>query len=184
MSQPKPLFWLQAGQTVCNYFVLSAKQSTRTSNFNVSCLTQLRIEPPTSRMPGERSTTTLPRRSVSKNNWDRKHDLFIGPRGNEVALTLDPGCSANVPMNNGARVKYIGDAMSCEVHRGQRNILWGYVMKDAITIYTNISLYVMIPHHSLDEFEYNIKTDVAFHHSTVHGRSVATYIKWVSVIKV
>ncbi len=34
--------------------VLSAKQSSRTSNFNVLCLTRPGIEPPTSRMPGER----------------------------------------------------------------------------------------------------------------------------------
>ncbi len=35
MSQPRPLFWLWSGQTVSNSFVLSAKQSSRTSNFNV-----------------------------------------------------------------------------------------------------------------------------------------------------
>ncbi len=35
MSQPRPLFWLRAGQTVSNSFVLSAKQSSRTSNLNV-----------------------------------------------------------------------------------------------------------------------------------------------------
>ncbi len=62
MSQPRPLFWLRAGQTVSNSFVLSAKQSSRTSNFNVFWLTRPGIEPPTSRMPGERSTTTLPGR--------------------------------------------------------------------------------------------------------------------------
>ncbi len=45
MSQPRPLFWLRAGQTVSNSFVLSAKQSSRTSNFNVFCLTWPGIEP-------------------------------------------------------------------------------------------------------------------------------------------
>ncbi len=40
--------------------MLSAKQSSRTSNFNVFCLTRPGIEPPTSRMPGERSTATVP----------------------------------------------------------------------------------------------------------------------------
>ncbi len=39
----------------------SAKQSSRTSNFNVFCLTCPGIKQPTSRMPGKRrSTTTLP----------------------------------------------------------------------------------------------------------------------------
>ncbi len=42
-------------------FALIAKQISRTSNFNVCCLTRPGIEPPTSRIPGERSTTTLPR---------------------------------------------------------------------------------------------------------------------------
>ncbi len=51
-----------AGQSVSNSFMLSAKQSSRTSNFNVVCLTWPRIEPPTSCMPGEHSTTTLPGR--------------------------------------------------------------------------------------------------------------------------
>ncbi len=64
MSQPRPLFWLRAGQMVSISFVLSAKQSSRTSNFNVFCLTRPGIEPPTSSMPGERSTTTLPGRGV------------------------------------------------------------------------------------------------------------------------
>ncbi len=45
-------------------FVLSAKQSSRTSNFNVFCLMWPGIEPPTSRVPGERSTTTLPGRGM------------------------------------------------------------------------------------------------------------------------
>ncbi len=40
MFQPRPLFWLRAGQTVSNSFGLSAKQSSRTSNFNVFCLTR------------------------------------------------------------------------------------------------------------------------------------------------
>ncbi len=40
-----------------NSFMLSAKQISRTSNFNVFCLTRPGIEPSTSRMPGERSTT-------------------------------------------------------------------------------------------------------------------------------
>ncbi len=66
MSQPRPWFWLRAGQTVSNSFVLSAKQSSRTSNLNVFCLTRPGIEPPTSRMSGERSTTTLPGRGVLK----------------------------------------------------------------------------------------------------------------------
>ena len=65
MSQPKLLSWLQASQSVANSFMLSAKQSSRTSNFNVFCLTWPRIEPPTSCMPGERSTTTLPSHSMS-----------------------------------------------------------------------------------------------------------------------
>ncbi len=46
MSQPRPLFWLRATQTVSNSFVLSAKQSSRTSNLNVFCLTRPGIEPP------------------------------------------------------------------------------------------------------------------------------------------
>ncbi len=62
MFQPRPLFWLRASQTVSNSVVLSAKQSSRTSNFNVFCLTRLGIEPPTSRMPD--STTTLPSRGI------------------------------------------------------------------------------------------------------------------------
>ncbi len=42
-----------------NSFVLSVKQSSRTSNCNFFCLTRPGIEPPSCRMPGERSTTTL-----------------------------------------------------------------------------------------------------------------------------
>ncbi len=44
--------------------MLSAKQSSRASNFNVFCSMQLGIEPPTTSMPGERSTTTLPGRGT------------------------------------------------------------------------------------------------------------------------
>ncbi len=40
MSQPRPLSWLRAGQSVSNPFMLSAKQSSRTSTFNVFCLTR------------------------------------------------------------------------------------------------------------------------------------------------
>ncbi len=36
------------------------RPGSRTSNFNVFCLTRPGIEPPTSRMPGKCSTTTLP----------------------------------------------------------------------------------------------------------------------------
>ena len=41
-------------------YVLSTKQSSKTSNFNVFCLTQLEIKLPSSRMPGKSSGTTLP----------------------------------------------------------------------------------------------------------------------------
>ncbi len=50
---------------VSNSFVLSAKQSSKTSNFKVFFYAA-GIEPPTSRMPAERSTTTLPGRGESK----------------------------------------------------------------------------------------------------------------------
>ena len=40
MFQPRPLYWIQAGQLVSNSFVLSASQSSRTSNFNVFSLTR------------------------------------------------------------------------------------------------------------------------------------------------
>ncbi len=64
MSQSRPLFWLRAGQTISNSFVLSAKQSSRTSNFNVFCLTRAGIEPPTSRMPGTLNYYTTRPQSV------------------------------------------------------------------------------------------------------------------------
>ncbi len=60
MSQPR----LRASQSVSHTYVLSAKQSSRTLNFNIFCLTRPGIEPPTSRMPVECSTTTLPGRGL------------------------------------------------------------------------------------------------------------------------
>ena len=49
MSQPGPLSWLRTGgQLVSNTYVLSAKQSSRTSNFNVFGFTRPGIEPSTS----------------------------------------------------------------------------------------------------------------------------------------
>ncbi len=53
-----------SSQWVSNSFMLSSKQRSRTSNFNVLYLMQPGIERPTSRMPGEPSTTTLPGRGT------------------------------------------------------------------------------------------------------------------------
>ncbi len=53
MYQPRPLSLLRAGQSASNSFILIARQSSRTSNFNVFCFARPGIEPPTSRMPGE-----------------------------------------------------------------------------------------------------------------------------------
>ncbi len=62
---------------VSNSFMLSAKQSSTTSNFNVFCLSRPGIEPPTSRTTGERSTTTLPGRGHDK--WNQ--GLYITDTG-------------------------------------------------------------------------------------------------------
>ncbi len=58
LSQPWQLSWLQAYRPVSNSYVLSAKQQrSRTSNFNVFCLTRpgielLQLSPATTALPG------------------------------------------------------------------------------------------------------------------------------------
>ncbi len=71
-SQPKPLSWPLARQSVSNSCVLSAKQSSRTSNFNVFCLKRPVIGPPTSLMSGERATPTLPGCGLQIKKKERK----------------------------------------------------------------------------------------------------------------
>ena len=60
VTQPRPSSWLRLSQSVSNSYVLSAKQSRRNSNYNIFCVTRPGIEPQTSRMPDEGSTTTFP----------------------------------------------------------------------------------------------------------------------------
>ncbi len=84
----------RGSQPVSNSYVLSAKQSSRTSNFNVCCLTRPGIEPPTSQthMPGECSTTTLPGHGHPRRNCLLKRTqvclLILSRLTNVMVVTL------------------------------------------------------------------------------------------------